>query len=108
MARDYYEVLGVSKSASADEIRAAYRKLARKYHPDVNKDAEAQKKFTEVQQAYDILSDEAKRKVYDQFGPAAFETGGAANAAGRAAGQGQRGGPHYSWSNVGGDGGPSF
>jgi curved DNA-binding protein len=108
MARDYYEVLGVSKTASADEIRAAYRKLARKYHPDVNKAPEAQQKFTEVQHAYDVLSDEQKRKLYDQFGSAAFEAGGAASAAGRQ-GAGGRGGPHYSWSNVGGPGGgPSF
>jgi DnaJ-class molecular chaperone len=106
MAKDYYDVLGVSKSATADEIRAAYRKLARKYHPDVNKEAGAQKTFTEVQHAYDVLSDEAKRKVYDQFGAAAFEAGGAASAAGRA---GDGGVPHYSWSNVGGArGGPAF
>jgi curved DNA-binding protein len=108
MAKDYYEVLGVSKSASADDIRAAYRKLARTYHPDVNKEPQAQKKFTEVQHAYDVLSDDAKRKVYDQFGPAAFEAGGAASASGRAGGAGGAG-PHYSWSNVGGQGGgPSF
>src|SRR5215831_4746112 len=107
MARDYYEVLGVAKTASADEIRAAYRKLARKYHPDVNKAPEAQKKFTEMQHAYDVLSDEQKRKTYDQFGPAAFETGGAASAAGRAAGGAGRG-PHYTWTNVGGAGGQGY
>lgn len=94
--RDYYEVLGVSKSASADEIRKAYRKLARQYHPDVNKSPDAQKRFTEVQEAYDVLSDATKKKTYDQFGHAAAE--GAAGA--------RSGGPHYSWSNVGGGGGP--
>ncbi len=67
--RDYYEVLGVSKSASADEIKKAYRKLAIKYHPDRNPDnAEAEEKFKEAAEAYDVLHDEQKRKQYDQFG----------------------------------------
>lgn len=67
--RDYYEVLGVSKSASADEIKKAYRKLAIKYHPDRNPDnAEAEEKFKEAAEAYDVLYDEQKRKQYDQFG----------------------------------------
>src|SRR5437762_11598554 len=70
MSDDYYATLGVSRGASADEIQKAYRKLARKYHPDMNPDDKtAQKKFKEVQQAYDVLSDEKKRKMYDQFGP---------------------------------------
>jgi len=102
-SRDYYEVLGVAKGASADEIRAGYRKLARQYHPDVNKAADATKRFTEVQQAYDVLSDDAKRKLYDQFGAAAFEAG-PAPAGGRSDGNG-RSGPHYSWGNVGAPGG---
>lgn len=59
--RDPYEVLGVSKSASADEIKSAYRKLARKYHPDLNKEPGAEEKFKEVQEAYDILSDADKK-----------------------------------------------
>lgn len=67
--RDPYEVLGVSRSASADEIKSAYRKLARKYHPDVNpNDAEAEEKFKEIGQAYSVLSDPEKRARYDQFG----------------------------------------
>lgn len=68
--RDYYEVLGVSKNASAEDIKKAYRKLARQYHPDVNKAADAEEKFKEVKEAYDVLSDEQKRAAYDRFGHA--------------------------------------
>ena len=66
--RDYYEVLGVSKSASQEEIKKAYRSLAKKYHPDVNKEPGAEEKFKEINEAYDVLSDEQKRARYDQFG----------------------------------------
>ncbi len=76
--RDYYEVLGVAKTASASEIKKAYYKLAKQYHPDVNPgDVEAEKKFKEINEAYAILSDEEKKAKYDQFGHAAFENGGA-------------------------------
>lgn len=75
--RDYYEVLGVSKTATQDELKKAYRKLARKYHPDLNKDnPEAAEKFKECNEAYSVLSDEQKRAQYDQLGPEAFENGG--------------------------------
>ena len=71
--RDYYEVLGVAKSASADEIKSAYRKLALKYHPDRNKQAGAEEKFKEINEAYQVLSDQQKRQKYDQFGHSAFD-----------------------------------
>lgn len=76
--RDYYQILGVSKSASQDEIKKAYRKLALQYHPDKNKTKEAEDKFKEINHAYEILSNPQKRQQYDQFGKAAFEGGGAA------------------------------
>ncbi|WP_139490445.1 molecular chaperone DnaJ [Brevibacillus dissolubilis] len=68
MKRDYYEVLGLSKDASTDDIKKAYRKLARQYHPDVNKEANAEEKFKEVKEAYDTLSDTQKKAQYDRFG----------------------------------------
>lgn len=85
--RDFYEVLGVSKTASADEIKRAYRKLALEYHPDRNKSKEAAEKFKEVTGAYEVLSDPQKRQTYDQYGSAAFEQG-----SGFAGGQGPFGG----------------
>ena len=66
--RDYYEVLGVSKTASEDEIKKAYRTLAKRYHPDVCKEPDAEEKFKEVQEAYDVLSDPQKREQYNQYG----------------------------------------
>lgn len=71
--RDYYDVLGVSRDADDATIKSAYRKLAKKYHPDINKASDAEEKFKEVQEAYDVLSDPQKRSMYDQFGHAAFD-----------------------------------
>ena len=73
--KDYYEVLGLNKNATDDEIKSAFRKLAKKYHPDLNKEPDAEAKFKEVQEAYAVLSDPNKRKQYDQFGHAAFANG---------------------------------
>ena len=70
-ARDYYQVLGVSRTASADDIKKAYRRLARQYHPDLHaggKKAEMEKKFKELNEAHEVLSDPDKRKKYDQYG----------------------------------------
>lgn len=76
--RDYYEVLGVSKNATDEEIKRAFRKLAKQYHPDVNKEEGAAEKFKEIGEAYAVLSDESKRRQYDQFGHAAFDQNGGA------------------------------
>src|SRR5574344_278076 len=74
--KDYYETLGVPKTASQDEIKSAFRKLAKKYHPDINKEPGAEAKFKEIGEAYSVLGDADKRSKYDQFGSAAFEQGG--------------------------------
>ena len=66
--KDYYKILEVSKDASAEQIKKEYRKLARKYHPDVNKEPDAEKKFKDVAEAYEVLKDPEKRKAYDQYG----------------------------------------
>lgn len=71
--RDYYEVLGLAKGASDDEIKKAYRKMAKKYHPDMNKDADAEGKFKEINEAYEVLSDTQKKATYDQFGHAGMD-----------------------------------
>ncbi|MGO5315403.1 molecular chaperone DnaJ [Bilifractor sp. LCP19S3_H10] len=81
--RDYYEVLGVDRNADEETIKRAYRKLAKKYHPDMNPgDKDAAEKFAEASEAYSVLSDPDKRRQYDQFGHAAFENGGAGGAGG--------------------------
>lgn len=75
--KDYYEVLGLTKGATDEEIKRSFRKLAKQYHPDVNKDPGAEEKFKEIGEAYSVLSDPQKKAQYDQFGHAAFENGGA-------------------------------
>ena len=87
--KDYYETLGVSKSASADDLKKAYRKLAMQYHPDKNPgDKKAEERFKEISNAYDILQDDQKRAAYDRYGHAAFTQGGMGGAAGGGAGAG--------------------
>ena len=105
--RDYYEVLGVGRNADAKEIKRAYRKLAKKYHPDMNPgDKQAEQKFKEVTEAYNVLSDTEKKKLYDQYGFAAFEEGfggaGAHGAGSQGGFSGFNGGFNY---NQGGSGG---
>jgi molecular chaperone DnaJ len=73
--RDYYEVLGVARTANADEIKRAFRRLARQYHPDVNKESDAEARFKEINEAYDVLSDPEKRQIYDRFGHAGLQGG---------------------------------
>nr|WP_296156466.1 DnaJ C-terminal domain-containing protein [uncultured Blautia sp.] len=105
--RDYYEVLGVGRNADAKEIKRAYRKLAKKYHPDMNPgDKQAEQKFKEVTEAYNVLSDTEKKKLYDQYGFAAFEEGFGGAGAHGAGSQGGFGGFNGGFNyNQGGSGG---
>lgn len=103
--KDYYQILGVTKSASADEIKKAYRKLALQFHPDKNKTKEADAKFKEVTKAYEVLSDAGKRQTYDQFGAAAFDPSASSGPFGQGFG-GQNGPFTYTYTSNGGN--PDF
>lgn len=91
MKRDYYEILGVNKNSTADEIKSAYRNLAKKFHPDVNKDKSAEEKFKEANEAYEVLSDAHKRQLYDQYGHEGVAAGSGASGFGRGGGGGFEG-----------------
>src|ERR671928_151472 len=109
MARDFYEVLGVSRDAGADEVQQAYRRLARQNHPDVNRDPGAEERFKEVNEAYSALSDPELRKRYDRFGedfrrvPEDWE-----QRVGAGVGGGRRGGGRRAAWSPGGEGGADF
>jgi DnaJ-class molecular chaperone len=115
-SKDYYSILGVTKSSSAEDIKKAYRKLALKYHPDRNKgDKASEDKFKEVTKAYEVLSDPQKKQTYDQFGEAAFEQGGPGGPGGAGGpfggGFGQQGGQYGPFSytySTGGNGNFDF
>jgi len=111
--KDYYQSLGITKSATPEEIKKAYRKLALQYHPDRNKGKDAEAKFKEVTKAYEVLSDPQKKQTYDQFGHAAFEQGAGQGPFGGAGGPfggfgQQQGGPFSYTYSTGGDGGAGF
>ncbi len=98
--RDYYDILGVDKKAAKKDIKSAYRKLALKYHPDRNKEDNAEDKFKEINEAYQVLSDAKKRQTYDQFGHAAFQGGGGGAGGNPFAGfRGSQSGP-FTWSHT--------
>ncbi|PIK61911.1 putative dnaJ protein-like 1-like [Apostichopus japonicus] len=90
MGRDFYSVLGISRDASEDEIKKAYRKMALKFHPDKNKSKEAEEKFKDVSEAYEVLSDKKKKEIYDQYGEDGLKGG--------VPGAGERTGESFSWT----------
>jgi DnaJ-class molecular chaperone len=108
--RDYYEVLGVKKSATTAELKSAYRKLALEWHPDRNKAANANDKFKEINEAYAVLSDPKKKEQYDQFGHAPFQPGAGGGAPGQGpfGGYGSQQGPFTYYYSSGGQGGSPF
>lgn len=107
--RDFYEVLGIAKGASEAEVKSSYRKMARKYHPDVDKSVGAAEKFKEVSEAYQVLSDPSKKRAYDQYGHSAFDRSNPFGGAGAGGPFGGGGNPFgggfntYSWSTGGGN-----
>jgi DnaJ-class molecular chaperone len=98
MGKDYYKILGLSKGASDDDIKKAYRKLALKYHPDKNKEPGAEEKFKEVAEAYEILSDPKKKEIFDKYGEEGLKMGGSGSGQGGSGSGGMPGGFSYTWS----------
>ena len=95
MGKDYYKVLGVPRTANEVEIKKGYRKMALKYHPDKNKSPNAEDKFKEVSEAYDVLSDKGKKEIYDKYGEEGLKAGGGNSGGG---GGGSSGGPGFTYS----------
>ncbi|KAG0043654.1 hypothetical protein BGZ83_011178 [Gryganskiella cystojenkinii] len=115
MGKDYYKLLGVDKSASDDQLKKAYRKLALKYHPDKNSDPEAHKKFQDISEAYEVLSDKDKRAIFDQYGEDGLKAGGGGGPGGAGGFPGGGfsgfpggGGTTFSFGGGGGGGGGGF
>lgn len=102
MKRDFYEILGVNKGSGKDEIKSAYRKMAMKFHPDQSKEPEAEEKFKEINEAYEILSNEQKRSAYDQYGHAAFDPSSAGGFGGHTY-TNQNGPFNYTYTSSGGN-----
>ncbi|CAG2173308.1 unnamed protein product, partial [Oppiella nova] len=99
MGKDYYSILGISKNATVDDIKKAYRKLALKYHPDKNKAPEAEEKFKLIAEAYEVLSDKKKRDIYDQYGEEGLNAGGGGGGGPGGHGfHGGNGGQHFSYT----------
>ena len=108
MKPDFYEVLGVKKGASKDEIKSAYRKMAMQNHPDRNKAPDAEEKFKEINEAYEVLSNDQKKSAYDQFGHAAFDPNSGAGGFGRHTNTSQNGPFNYTWQSQNGQEGADF
>jgi len=97
MGKDFYKILGLTKGATDDDIKKAYRKLALKYHPDKNKEAGAEEKFKEVAEAYEVLSDPKKKEIFDKYGEEGLKAGGGTGGGGGGPGVG---GQQFFYSNV--------
>jgi DnaJ-class molecular chaperone len=106
MKQDFYETLGVTKNATKDEIKSAYRKQAMQWHPDRNKSPDAEEKFKEINEAYEVLSNDQKKSAYDQFGQAAFDPN-SGNFGGHTYTQ-QNGPFNFTWQSQGGGQGADF
>lgn len=108
MKKDFYDTLGIKKGASKDEIKSAYRQMAMKYHPDRNKEPNAEEQFKEINEAYEVLSNDQKKQAYDQFGHAAFDPNSGAGGFGGHTYTQQNGPFNFTWQSQGGGQGADF